>query len=94
MRKVPHVPNGTRHIRLIQKVATYLAEVGPRNSRQILEYINTNTGHGTTRHELFNVMAKTPYFRKLEIMERVSGMHHSGSYNIEVWDITEAEESE
>jgi len=93
MRKVPEIPKRTRHIRLIKKVANYLAEVGPKNSREILEYVNTTTRHGSSMNELGNVLAKCGYFKKCNHMERVAS-YQSGSYAIEVWDIVEVEESE
>ena len=93
MRQAPEIPPKIRHVRLITKVAKYLAEVGPKNSREILEFVNTTSRHGSSMNELGNVLAKTRFFRKCNYMERVAS-YQSGSYDIEVWDIVEDEVTE
>ena len=48
MRQAPEIPPKIRHVRLITKVANYLAKVGPKNSREILEFVNTTSRHGSS----------------------------------------------
>jgi len=85
MRNAPIIPKGIRHHRLISKVSKYLAETGPQNSTAILEHVNTTSRHGSTMHELGNVLAKCGYFNKVGTeSQRSVG---SGHYSIIVWDI-------
>lgn len=82
----PVVPKGTRHIKTLTKIINYLHEVGPKNTRQILEHINTTTRYGSTPSEVGNLLAKhKTYFRKVEEESVYSAL--SGCYNICVWGL-------
>ena len=73
-----------RHTRLIQKVVNFLHAEGPKNTREILEHVNTTTRHGTMVTELTNVLAKYPKYFRRGPMTRV-GSALSGSYEILTW---------
>jgi len=81
----PVVPKGTRHIKTLTKIINYLHDVGPRNTRQILEHINTTTRYGSTPSEVGNLLAKYDYFIKTEEESVYSAL--SGSYNVCVWGL-------
>ena len=87
MRTPPKIPDKIRHVQLITRVAKFLAECGPMNTRQILDHVNTTTRHGTTPSELSNVLAKTRFFHNMG-QESISAAL-SGEYNIIIWDIVE-----
>jgi hypothetical protein len=87
MRTPPKIPDKIRHVKLIKRVANFLAECGPKNTRQILDHVNTTTRHGTTPSELSNVLAKTRFFHNTG-EERVSAVL-SGDYKVIIWDIVE-----
>ena len=91
MREVPIIPNGIRHNRIMRKIVTYLAEVGPQDTSTILDFINTTTRHGTTANELSNVLAKQPYFTKVG-MGRTSNGCGGSQYDVIIWDINEVTE--
>jgi|SaaInlV_100m_DNA_2_1039680.scaffolds.fasta_scaffold49670_2 hypothetical protein len=80
----PTVPAGTRHQRTLQNIINFLHESGPKNTRQILDHINTTTRHGSNSSEVSNLLAKYHYFRKMRDKENVTSVL-SGSYNICVW---------
>ena len=80
-----------RHSRLIQKVVNFLHAEGPKNTREILQYVNTTTRHGTMVTELTNVLAKYPKYFKRGPMVRV-GSELSGSYEICTWILKYEEE--
>lgn len=81
------VPKGTRHGRMIVKISKYLYETGPRNSRQILEYLNDTTRHGSTMHEMGNVLSKNiKWFQN--VGSQSVGATLSGNYYIIVWDLS------
>lgn len=73
-----------RHQKLIQRVVNYLYAEGPKNTREILEHVNTTTRHGTVVSELTNVLSKYPKYFKRGPMTRV-GSALSGSYEILTW---------
>tara|TARA_Y100000389_G_C17422922_1_gene497801 strand:- start:971 stop:1228 length:258 start_codon:yes stop_codon:yes gene_type:complete len=81
----PVVPRGTRHIKTLTKIINYLDEKGPRNTRQILEHINTTTRYGSTPSEVGNLLAKYHYFVKIDSDTVHSAL--SGSYNVCVWGL-------
>mgnify|MGYP001253433235 FL=1 len=73
-----------RHQKLIQRVVKYLHAEGPKNTREILEHVNTTTRHGTVTSELTNVLSKYPkYFRRGPTARVGSAL--SGSYEILTW---------
>ena len=82
-----------RHSKLIQKIVNYLHEVGPSNTRQIIEHVNTTTRHGTHMSELTNVLSKYPKYFKKGPMTRVDGVL-SGGYEICTWILKYEEEGE
>jgi len=84
----PIVPNGTRHVKTLRKIINYLDEVGPRNTRQILDHINTTTRYGSTRSEIGNLLAKYEYFKMLPEQDTVESAL-SGSYNVCVWGLND-----
>ena len=73
-----------RHSRLIQKIVNFLHESGPKNTREILDYVNRNYRHGTHSSELGNVLSKYPKYFKKGPMDRVDGIL-SGGYEICTW---------
>ena len=73
-----------RHSRLIQRIVNYLHEAGPKNTREIIEHVNTTMRHGTNMSELTNVLSKYPKYFKRGPMTRV-GSALSGSYEILTW---------
>jgi len=82
-----NVPKGTRHKRMIVKMAQHLNDIGPRNSRQILEHLNNTTRHGSSMNEMGNVLSKNPkWFQKVGTDEVDAEI--SGHYYIIVWDLS------
>ena len=73
-----------RHQKLIQRVVNFLYAEGPKNTREILEHVNTTTRHGTVVSELGNVLAKYPKYFKKGPMTKV-GSALSGAYDICTW---------
>jgi hypothetical protein len=82
----PTVPAGTRHQRTLQNIINLLHESGPKNTRQILDHINTTTRYGSNSSEISNLLAKYHYFRKMKETDSVLSIL-SGSYNICVWGL-------
>ena len=84
----PKVPAGTRHQRTLQKIINYLHDVGPKNTRQILDHINTTTRYGSNPSEVSNLLAKHNYFTKMKEVDSVQSAL-SGSYNICIWGLND-----
>lgn len=73
-----------RTMRIRKTIAKHLQEMrDPQSFRQILDWLNSNTRHGTTPHQLSNVLAKNPEFVQWDII-RVRGTV-SGKYDLTVW---------
>lgn len=73
-----------RTMRIRKTIAKHLQEVGdPRSFRQILDWVNSNTRHGTTPSQLCNVLAKNPEFIQWDTI-KVRGVV-SGKYDLTVW---------
>ena len=92
MKEKPKVKE-KRHSRLIQRIVNYLHETGPRNTRQIIEHVNTTMRHGTHMSELTNVLAKYPKYFKRGPMDRVDGVL-SGGYEICTWLLNYGDEGQ
>ena len=69
-------------VRIREKIKKYLYE-RPRNTAEILEYINSNMRHGTTSQQLGNVLSKDKDIVKVGYIKR-SGIL-SGGYEICEW---------
>ena len=76
-------------VRIRKLLVEYLAEK-PRNTQEILDYINSRTKHGTTSHVLGNILAKDKRFKKVGSTTRSSAtdyVYHS--YNITIWGLSD-----
>ena len=69
-------------VRIREKIKKYLYE-RPRNTAEILEYINSNMRRGTTSQQLGNVLSKDKDIVKVGYIKR-SGIL-SGGYEICEW---------
>ena len=69
-------------VRIREKIRAYISDC-PRNSAEILEYINTTTRHGTTPQQLGNVLSKDRYIMEIGSVKRMGLI--SGGYEICVW---------
>ncbi len=68
--------------RIREKVKKYLLE-GPKSTIEILDMINNSSRHGTTCHQLGNVLSKDRDIVKIGHVKR--GGIVSGTYNICEW---------
>lgn len=69
-------------VRIREKIKKFLSE-RPRNTAEILEYINSTMRHGTTSQQLGNVLSKDKDIFKVGYIKR-SGIL-SGGYDICEW---------
>ena len=76
--------------RLREKLVKHLGEVGPKSSRELLDYFNLVNRQGTTMNSMTNVLAKDPRFIVVETI-RVS-QSTSGRYDMLVWGLAGEEE--
>ena len=72
--------------RIRNKVKTYLAQQ-PRSTTEILEFINTNSRHGTTSQQLGNVLSKDKEIIKIGYVQR-AGVRY-GCYKVCQWALAE-----
>ncbi len=73
----------TQRIRRV--VTATLTERGPLATHEILEAVNNKTKWGTTSHQLGNILAKYPDYKKVGHTFRAGIL--SGSYEVCVWDL-------
>lgn len=92
-RDVPVDNMRTRRIRAhLAKRLKVCGSKNPQSFRQLLDYCNTTTRHGTTAAQLSNVLAKNPEFKQVGLV-KAAGMV-SGGYEITVWTLKEVGEDE
>lgn len=72
-------------VRLAGVISTHLKETDcPLTTRQILDHVNTRMRHGSTMHQLSNVLSKRPEFIQFGHTQ-VSGMLSRAGYEMMTW---------
>ena len=71
-------------VKVVEKAEEILGEKGELDTTELREEINDRLKHGTTRHELINLLGKNKQFVKLKKTKVVSGWGN-GSFLVTVW---------
>lgn len=71
----------------LRKFANEILDVkGPMTTSEILDAFNTQYKHGTTMHQIGNVLSKCPEFIQVDFIETIGKARIRNA----VWDIKEA----
>ena len=76
--------------RLREKLVKHMAEVGPKSSRELLDWFNRVNKNGTTMNSLTNVLSKDPRFGVVDTIRVTQNL--SGRYDMFVWGLAGEEE--
>ena len=76
--------------RLREKLVQHMAEVGPKSSRELLDWFNRVNKNGTTMNSLTNVLSKDPRFVVVDTIRVTQNL--SGRYDMFVWGLAGEEE--
>ena len=76
--------------RLREKLVKYMAEAGPKSSRELLDWFNRVNKNGTTMNSLTNVLSKDPRFVVVDTIRVTQNL--SGRYDMFVWGLAGEEE--
>jgi hypothetical protein len=74
-----------RNKQIIRHITTALSS-GDMHTRDIQQYVNSNTKHGCSMNALGNILSKNPLFTKRIEREKIKS-NFSGSYTVAYWGL-------